>query len=102
MAQWRIRVAVPDGPGGHQVLRSALARIPATELQVAPHSAGLAEPAGDIVVELGEEESLGDLLRTLHEISPQVFISRVNSAEPAAAGRRVRVRKLRRAVSLTG
>ena len=95
MAQWRIRVVVPDGPGGRQALTAALARVPASELNVGPAGPAEAELTGDVVVELSEEDSLGDLLRTLHEISPQVFISRVNSARPAD-DRKVRVRRLRR------
>ncbi len=82
MAQWRIRVTVPDGPGGHQALAKALARVSATQIRPGAQQAdGECDCAGYFVVELAEEESLGDLLRTLHEISPQVFIGRVSAAE---------------------
>jgi len=103
MAQWRIRVVVPEGPGGHQALTAALARLPASGLRVGPSGSDAAELTGDVVVELHEDDSLADLLRTLHEISPQVFISRVGSAEPAsAAGPKVRVRRLHRPAGIAG
>jgi hypothetical protein len=102
MAQWRIRVIVPDGPGGLEALESALAQVPANGVQVTPNGSDSAEIPGDVIVELGEESSLPDLLRTLHEISPQVFISRVTPDEVGAADRPIRVRKLGRAVSVTG
>jgi hypothetical protein len=102
MAQWRIRVVVPDGPGGHEALRSALEQVPAAGLLVASHGGRAAEMPGDVIVDLSEEASLPDLLRSLHEISPQVFISRVDSAGKPAPDRAIRVRKLPRAVSLSG
>ena len=82
MTQWRIRVIVPDGPDGRQALSNALARVPATQLLTAPDFSDTAEPSGDVVVELGDEAALADLLRTLHEVSPRVFISKV----PGEAG----------------
>ena len=97
MAQWRIRIAVPDIPAGQRVLRSALARVPGTDLRLDPPGADAAELTGNVIVELGEDGALADLLRTLHDISPQVFISRVPSPEPvaaAAAGLPIRVRRL--------
>ena len=97
MAQWRIRVTVPDAPSGQNALRSALARIPVTDLRIDPPDAHATEVTGDVIVELGEDSALADLLRALHEISPQVFISRVPAPEPAvaaAAAQSIRVRKL--------
>jgi hypothetical protein len=97
MAQWRIRIAVPDIPSGQSVLRSALDRVPGTDLRLDPPGADAAELTGDVTVEMGEDGALADLLRTLHEVSPQVFISRVPSPEPTAAaavGQPIRVRKL--------
>ena len=55
----------------------------------------LAETSGDVIVELGEDEALDDLLRTLHEVSPHVFISRVGSGE-GEPGQPIRVRRLSR------
>jgi hypothetical protein len=97
MAQWRIRIIVPDIPSGQSVLRSALALVPGTDLRLDPPGADAAELTGDVTVEVGEDGALADLLRTLHEISPQVFISRVPSPEPTAApaaGQPIRVRRL--------
>ena len=94
MAQWRIRVVVPEAPGGRQVLKSALAQVSVTESRLVPPSAEVAETTSEVVVDLGEDDALHDLLRTLHEISPQVFISRVGAPEPAAADQVIRVRKL--------
>ena len=94
MAQWRIRLIVPAVPDGRQVLKSALADVSVTESRLIPPTADTAETTGEVVVDLGEDDALHDLLRTLHEISPQVFISRVGSPEPAAADPAIRVRKL--------
>ena len=94
MAQWRIRVIVPAAPDGRQVLKSALADVSVTESRLIPPSADAAETTGEVVVDLGEDDALHDLLRTLHEISPQVFISRVGAPEPAGADPAIRVRKL--------
>ena len=102
MAQWRIRVIVPDGPGGHEALQSALAQIPADGVQVTPNGPDSAEPSGDVIVDLREESSLPDLLHTLHAISPQVFISRVGTAEAEPQEPSVRVHKLGSAVSVAG
>lgn len=101
MAQWKIRVVVPDGPDGHEALAAALAEVPAAELQLAPPIPGVTQLTGDVVIELSEERSLPDLLHALHELSPQVFISRIPQGEPrtaSAAGRKMRVRKLRGAL----
>ena len=94
MAQWRIRVIMPAAPDGRQLLKSALAHISVTESRLIPPSADTAETTGEVVVDLGEDDALHDLLRTLHEISPQVFISRIGSPEPTAADPAIRVRKI--------
>ena len=67
------------------------------DLRIDPPDAHATEVTGDVIVELGEDSALADLLRALHEISPQVFISRVPAPEPAvaaAAAQSIRVRKL--------
>jgi hypothetical protein len=94
MAQWRIRVIVPAAPDGRQLLKSALANVSVTESRLMPPVAGATETTGEVVVDLGEDDALHELLRTLHEISPQVFISRVGSPVPAAGDPAIRVRKL--------
>jgi hypothetical protein len=94
MAQWRIRVIVPAAPDGRRVLKSALADVCVMQARLIPPTADTAETTGEVVVDLGEDDALHDLLRTLHEISPQVFISRVGCSEPAASDPAIRVRKL--------
>ncbi len=84
MALWRIRVTVPEAPSGRHVLTSALAQVPVTHLRLDPPGVDAAELTGDVIVELAEDEALAELLHTLHEISPQVFISRVAAPEAAA------------------
>jgi hypothetical protein len=86
MQHWRIRIAVPDGARGQRALSGALARFQADQPAVNGQGSDVADVAdvnGDVVVALREEGSLGDLLRALHEISPQVFVSRVSSPDAA-------------------
>jgi len=93
MAQWRIRVIVPAAQDGRQVLRKALADVSVTESRLIPPGQDAAEATGEVIVDLGEDDALHDLLHTLHEISPQVSISRLGSSEPAGDPA-IRVRKL--------
>lgn len=86
MTQWRIRVVLPEADGGRNVLASALAQLPVTGLRFADE-----EPSGDMIIELAEDSALDDLLRTLHGISPQVFISRAGDEQGA---RPIKVRRL--------
>jgi hypothetical protein len=92
---------VPEADVGRRALRSALAQAPVTNVRLDSPGAEAAEPTdveiaeltGEVIIELEEEAALGDLLRALHEISPQVFISRVGS--PAAdPNQPIKVRKL--------
>jgi hypothetical protein len=103
MSQWRIRVAVPAGRSGCPALAAALAGFQASELILAAPAPDAAELTADVVVELGDDDELGRLLRELHAISPQVFISRVRQPEQQAtrSGRRpIRVRSLRAAAGV--
>jgi hypothetical protein len=97
MTQWRIRVTVPEAVAGQHALRRALAQVPGVAqvpaVRLDPPGVDVAELTGDLIVELAEDEALGDLLRTLHELSPQVFISRVGAPGPDQP---IRVRKLSR------
>jgi hypothetical protein len=101
MTQWRIRVVVPEAPAGRRALRRALAHAPGTVMHLDPLGVEVAETSGDVIVELGEDEALEDLLRTLHEVSPHVYISRVESPE-YDAGQPIRVRKLSRMRGVSG
>ncbi len=84
MQHWSIRCALPDGAQGRRALRSALAQFQ-HELVAEGQGRDLADVNGDVVIAIGEEGVLGDLLRALHEISPQVSVRRLRSTEPAAA-----------------
>jgi hypothetical protein len=97
MPKWRIRVAVPPGRSGYRVLEAALARFQASELILARRGPDGDDLTGDVVVELSDDDELGKLLRELHAISPQVFISRVRVPEHATLSGRhpIRVRNLR-------
>lgn len=104
MPKWRIRVTVPAGRSGCQVLAVALLGFQAEELILAEPVPDADELTADVVVELGNDDELGKLLRELHAISPQVFISRVRQPEQHAtpSGRRaIRVRKLRAAAGVS-
>ena len=93
MTQWRIRLLAPDADGGRQALCKALAQAPVTGVRPDPPGVQVEEPTRDVIIELAEEEALGDLLRALHEISPQVFISRVGPPD-RATDHPIKVRKL--------
>jgi len=101
MTQWRIRVVVPEAPAGRRALRRALAQAPGTVVHVDPPGVDLADTPGDVIVEVGEDEALEDLLRTLHEVSPHVFISRVNTPEPDSE-QPIRIRRLSRMGGMSG
>lgn len=98
MTQWRIRVVVPEAAAGRRALRRALAQAPGTVVRLEPPGVNVAETSGDVIVELGEDEALEDLLRILHEVSPHVFISRVSAdgSDESESGQPIRVRKLSR------
>jgi len=50
-----------------------------------PRGAGNAEMTGEVTVELAPDESLGIILGALHNISPQVFVTRADPPAPPAA-----------------
>ena len=100
MTQWRIRVAVPEHlPEGARCAGPGTG--PGTVVHLDPLGVDVAETSGDVIVELGEDEALGDLLRTLYEVSPHVYVSRVSSPE-TEAGQPIRVRKLSRMRDVSG
>jgi hypothetical protein len=83
MTLWRILVAVPDDPTSRSALDSALAGQSVPGLRVLPGqpaSAGTSE----IVVDL-PHDGLATVLSALHEISPQVFVSRADTGPVAEA-----------------
>lgn len=82
MALWRIRIRLSDDPHSRAQLDEALAGQRVKELSFAPRDAGSAELAGDVVLELPQDEELGTILGALHRISPQVFVSRADDGQP--------------------
>jgi hypothetical protein len=84
MQHWSIRCALPDGAQGQDALKSALAQFQ-HEVVTDGRGADVADVNGDVVVAIGGQGILGDLLRALHEISPQVLVTRVAPSGPAAA-----------------
>jgi hypothetical protein len=84
MHQWRIRIAVPDDPDGRSALNDVLAAQPQARLRELPGQSARSAITGEIVVELPQDDGLVTVLSALHEISPQVFVSRADMPEPAA------------------
>jgi hypothetical protein len=77
MTLWRIRVAVPDDAEGHGALTQALAGQPVSGIRVIPGRPAT-PTTSEIVVELPHDDGLATVLSALHEISPQVFVSRAD------------------------
>jgi hypothetical protein len=89
MPLWRIRIAVPDDTGSRSALDALLAAQPAARLREVPGRTARAATAGEIVVELPQDDDLVGVLSALHQISPQVFVSRADTQEPASEPERV-------------
>jgi len=83
MHQWRIRIAVPDDPGSRSALNDVLAAQPAARLRELTGRSSRSATTGEIVVELPQDDGLVTVLSALHQISPQVFVSRADMPEPA-------------------
>lgn len=82
MTLWKIRIAVPDDPASQGALHSALAGQPVSGVRVMPGRASAPAATSEIVVELPQDENLATVLSALHEISPQVFVSRADMPAP--------------------
>lgn len=78
MPLWRIRIRLSDDQHSRALLDEALAGQQVARVELTPRSAGSAEMAGDVVLELPHDDDLGAMLTALHRISPQVFVSRVD------------------------
>jgi len=83
MPLWRIRIAVPDDAGSRSALDKVLAAQPKARLREVPGRNGTARTS-EIVVELPQDDGLVSVLSALHQISPQVFVSRADVPEPAS------------------
>ncbi len=81
MFLWRIRITLPDEP--HQVtsLRRALADTAVHLLQVVPKGGDSRAVSADFVIELPDDERLGAVLGVLHQMSPQVYLSRIEQPD---------------------
>jgi hypothetical protein len=84
MPLWRIRVAVPDDPSSRTALENVLATQPKARLREGPTRNGTSAKTSEIVVELPQDDGLVSVLSALHQISPQVFVSRADMPEPAS------------------
>jgi hypothetical protein len=78
MPLWRIRIAVPDDPGSRDALNNVLAGQQAARLRELPGRNASSATTGEIVVELPQDDGLVSVLSALHQISPQVFVSRAD------------------------
>jgi hypothetical protein len=82
MPLWRIRITLADDPHSRTVLDQALAGQQVTGLNFTPRTARPDLIAGDVLLELPNDEDLDPVLTALHQISPQVFVSRVADGVP--------------------
>jgi hypothetical protein len=89
MPLWRIRIAVPDDPGGRSALNDVLASQPAARLRELPGRNARSSTTGEIVVELPQDDGLVSVLSALHQISPQVFVSRADLPDHSLEPERV-------------
>ncbi len=72
---WRIQLPLPDNPGSRTLFHEALADYPVSAVRLIPRGADRAEMTGEVLVDLTQDEGLGDLLEALHVLSPRVFVS---------------------------
>jgi len=84
MPLWRIRITLSDDPTSRGLLDQALAGQRVVEINLAPRIEDSGEVAGDVVLELTQDDDLGTMLSALHRISPQVFVSRVEDERELA------------------
>ncbi len=89
MPLWRIRIAVPDDPSSRDALNNVLAAQPAARLRELPGRSARSSTTGEIVVELPQDDGLVSVLSALHQISPQVFVSRADMPDPESEPERV-------------
>lgn len=87
MSKWRFRISLPGDPHGLAVLTDVLASQPVSRLRIASRNANASASASattmtsEIVVDLWDDDGLGGVLCALHDISPQVFVSRETGPE---------------------
>lgn len=84
MFLWRIRITLPDEPHHVTSLRHALADLAVHMLRVVPKPGIIGAVSADFMIELRDDERLGAVLGVLHEMSPQVYLSRVEQPDLAS------------------
>ena len=85
MIKWRIRLTLTDDPRSHALFHQALADQRVSLVRLVPRGTDEAEITGEVMVELAQDESLGTMLSALHNISPQVFVTRADRPAPPAS-----------------
>jgi hypothetical protein len=78
MPLYKLRVNLPDDPGGLATLATALAEHDVNILSLAVHGKDATTVTDDLVVDMRDAARLGSLICALHEISPEVSISRTD------------------------
>lgn len=76
MSLWRVRITMPDDPASQALLAATLAK---QCVSARPSPSPESVSPGDVIVELPRDERLGALLNDLYQISPQVFVSSVDT-----------------------
>jgi hypothetical protein len=79
MVKWRIRIHLSDDAHSRARLDEVLANQRVSAVQLTPRPGTDPGLSGDVVLELPQDDELGDMLTALHMISPQVFVSRAFS-----------------------
>ena len=78
MPLYKLRVDLPDNPGGLAALATALAEHDVNILSLAVHGKDATTVTDDLVVDMRDVTMLGSLICALHEISPQISITRTD------------------------
>ena len=78
MPLYKLRVDLPDDPGGLAALATALAEHDVNILSLAVHGRDATTVTDDLVVDMRDAARLGSLICALHEISPEVSICRTD------------------------
>ena len=82
MPLWRIRIAMSDDRRSQELLTAALVGQRVCSRLMSRHDNKMSV---DVIIELTDADGLGTLLRDLHMISPQVFVSSAEQPSPLPA-----------------
>ena len=72
---WRIELPLPDNPTSRARFDEALADHPVSAARLIPRGTDRTEMTAEVLVDLRQDEGLGDLLDALHLLSSRVFVS---------------------------